>query len=144
MEAERISTGSIDMVLLRMMERQNSLNQWSKENQNDIGGFFGSIANAMGDLEVAPEMIRDTISELSEYGELYFSPLPTCTHEDIVISTVRRKERSLEQFKINAMRDMNEGWSLYLNSIVWQKPYELFGVRTEGFFVTQMAKYKRK
>lgn len=138
--AERITKENIGKIAARMSARHEEMMRWSRENQNELGGVFGAIQKAMGEPEV-PAGIPDRLDPLLAYDKLFFSELPTCEHNGRVFSVKARKERSLDAFIVHAKEKMEKGASIYLHNILWQPSYEVFGVRTEGFFMTRSAEF---
>lgn len=140
---ERITRENIESIKAKMIDRHSSMMAWSKENQNELGGLFGMFQKAMGDPEILAEM-SEAIQPLLVHDELFFSELPTCSHRGRELSMKRRKQRSLDEFLSDSKRKLEEGKSIYLHNILWQPPYEVMGIRNEGYVMTMTAEFNWK
>lgn len=93
----------------------------------------------MGEPEVLDGLERH-LEPLLGYPNLFWVEHPSFyDHDGRPRTTKRRKERSIEAAIEGFRQILEEGNYLYLRSAMWQHPYEIFGVRTEGFLVTQFA-----
>ena len=134
----KITKDNLHDVVADMKRLHQEMLAWSKANRNDIGGIYGVVSAAMGEPEIL-EGLEELLEPLLVYPEFYYVQRPTFVHEERTISTRRRKERSVDDMVTNLKNILKEGKAVFLRDVQWQKPYEMFGVKTEGFAMTQFA-----
>ena len=134
----KITKDNLHDVVADMKRLHQEMLAWSKANRNDIGGIYGAVSAAMGEPEIL-EGLEELLEPLLVYPEFYYVQRPTFVHEERTISTRRRKERSVDDMVTNLKNILKEGKAVFLRDVQWQKPYEMFGVKTEGFAMTQFA-----
>lgn len=134
----KITKENLHEVVSDMKRLHQEMLAWSKANRNDIGGIYGAVSAAMGEPEIL-EGLEELLEPLLVYPEFYYVQRPTFVHEGRTICIRRRKERSVEEMVAGLEKELKQGRAVFLRDAQWQKPYEMFGVKTEGFAMTQFA-----